>query len=62
MIGAALALALVLVNLVHLLLTRGVARSAEIATRAALGASRWRLIRLFLVESLITAQQASPPA
>ncbi len=53
MIGAALALALVLVNLVHLLLTRGVARSAEIATRAALGASRWRLIRLFLVESLM---------
>ena len=53
MIGAALALALVMVNLVHLLLTRGVARSAEIATRAALGASRWRLIRLFLVESLM---------
>ncbi|HEX7779718.1 MAG TPA: FtsX-like permease family protein, partial [Vicinamibacterales bacterium] len=51
----ALALALVLVNLVHLLLTRGVARSAEIATRAALGASRWRLSRLFLVESLIFA-------
>jgi predicted permease len=53
MIGAALALALVMVNLVHLLLTRGVARSAEIATRAALGASRWRLTRLFLVESLM---------
>ena len=53
MIGAALAMALVLVNLVHLLLTRGVARSAEIATRAALGASRWRLTRLFLVESLM---------
>jgi uncharacterized protein YybS (DUF2232 family) len=46
-------MALVLVNLVHLLLTRGVARSAEIATRAALGASRWRLTRLFLVVSLI---------
>jgi putative ABC transport system permease protein len=53
--GAALALGLVLVNLVHLLLTRGVARSAEIATRAALGASRWRLSRLFLVESLLYA-------
>jgi predicted permease len=53
MIGAALALALVMVNLVHLLLTRGVARSAEMATRAALGASRWRLTRLFLVESLM---------
>jgi predicted permease len=53
MIGAVLALGLVLVNLVHLLLTRGVARSAEIATRSALGASRWRLTRLFLIESLI---------
>jgi predicted permease len=53
MIGAGLALGLVLVNLVHLLLTRGVARSAEIATRSALGASRWRLTRLFLIESLI---------
>ena len=53
MIGAGLAMALVMVNLVHLLLTRGVARSAEIATRAALGASRWRLTRLFLVESLM---------
>jgi predicted permease len=53
MIGAALALALVVVNLVHLLLVRGVWRSAESATRAALGASRWRLTRLFLVESLM---------
>jgi predicted permease len=51
--GALLALALVTVNLVHLLLTRGVARGREIATRAALGASQWRLARLFLVESLL---------
>ena len=51
--GAVLALALVTVNLVHLLLTRGVARAWEIATRAALGASRWRLARLCLVESLM---------
>lgn len=53
MTGAALALALVMVNLVHLLLTRSMARTAEIATRTALGASRWRVTRLFLVESLM---------
>jgi len=51
--GAVLAMALVTVNLVHLLLSRSVARAREIATRAALGASRWRLARLFLVESFL---------
>jgi predicted permease len=53
MLGAVLALALVTINLVHLLLARGVARANEVATRAALGASRWRIARLFLVESLV---------
>jgi predicted permease len=43
---------LAVVNLVHLLLVRGVSRSGEIATRAALGATRWRVARLFLVEGL----------
>jgi putative ABC transport system permease protein len=51
--GACLVLALVTINLIHLLLTRGVARAPEIATRVALGASRWRIARLFLVESLL---------
>ena len=49
--GALLMLLLVSINLVHLLLAQGVARAGEIATRAALGASRWRIARLFLVES-----------
>jgi predicted permease len=53
MVGAMLALALVTVNLVYLLLTRGAARAREVATRAALGASRWRISRLFFIESLL---------
>jgi predicted permease len=44
-------LLLVVVNFSHLLLARIVARSSEIAMRLALGASRWRVARLFLVES-----------
>ena len=53
--GALLILLLVLVNLVFLLLAKGAARAGEIAMRAALGASRWRLSRLFLVESGLLA-------
>lgn len=52
MLGALLVLALVTVNLVHLLLARSVARAGEVDTRAALGASRGRIVRLFVVESL----------
>lgn len=55
LLSALLVLLMCLINLTYLLITRSVARAAEVATRAALGASRSRIARLFLVEAALIA-------
>jgi predicted permease len=56
-LGAVLLLASL--NLATLLLSRSDARQHEITTRMALGGARWRIVRQFLIESLVLASAAA---
>jgi predicted permease len=55
MVAVGLLMVIVCLNLGHLLLARALARQGDVAIRAALGASRTRLIRQMLVETLLLA-------